>query len=56
MIKECNFKFNQDDNIICTKKFFQRMSNDGQSVNMIFLCDGENNCIDFITYKMLVGK
>jgi len=55
MLTQCNFKQYSKGITICPKKFFVTADigahGDTIVTNMLFACDGEMNCMDFITYK-----
>lgn len=52
MLTDCNFKHWFNGHLLCTKKYFATFEGEKFGVtNMLFDCEGENYCTDFLTYK-----
>ncbi len=55
MLTQCNFKQYSGGIMICPKKFFVTVKQGafGNTIvtNMLITCDGEDKCMDFLTYK-----
>lgn len=52
MLTQCNFKFGSNGHVLCTKKFFITAKPEvSGAINMLFDCDGEMNCMEFLTYR-----